>query len=56
MNHNPYPHAAGPGTNGDCEAGNEVFNPAGNFGNPPGVQATRTEMTDRNDGLLDSVR
>jgi virulence factor Mce-like protein len=56
MNHNPYPNAAGPGTNGECEGGNEPFNPNGNFGNPPGVQATRTEDTNRNQGLLDSVR
>jgi ABC-type transporter Mla subunit MlaD len=56
MNHNPYPNAAGPGTSGECEGGNEPFNPNGNFGNPPGVQATRTENTNRNQGLLDSVR
>ena len=56
MNHNPYPHAAGPGTNGECEGGNEPFNPNGNFGNPPGVQATSTEDTNRNQGLLESVR
>ena len=56
MNHNPYPNAAGPGTNGECEGGNEPFNPNGNFNNPPGVQATRTENTNRNQGLLDSVR
>ena len=56
MNHNPYPNAAGPGTGGECEAGNEPFNPNGNFGNVPGIQATRGEDTNRNQGLLDSVR
>jgi virulence factor Mce-like protein len=56
LNHNPYPHAAGPGSNGECEGGNEPFNPAGNFGHPPGVTATRTENTNRNQGLLGSVR
>jgi virulence factor Mce-like protein len=39
---NPYPHA---GANGECEAGNEVFEPGQSIGNPPGVQATRTEDT-----------
>jgi virulence factor Mce-like protein len=53
LQHNPYPNA---GANGECEAGNEPFNPEGNFGNPPGVQATRTENTNRNQGLLGSVR
>ena len=56
MNHNPYAHAGGPGTGGECEGGNEPFNPAGNFGHPPGIQATRTEDTNRNQGLLGSVR
>ena len=56
LNHNPYPWAGGPGSNGECEAGNEPFNPDGNFGHPPGVSATRTENTTRNDGLLPSVR
>ena len=56
LNHNPYPNAAGPGTGGECEGGNEPFNPAGNFGNPPGIQATRTEDTHRNQGLMRAVR
>ncbi|MEA2474826.1 MAG: phospholipid/cholesterol/gamma-HCH transport system substrate-binding protein [Thermoleophilaceae bacterium] len=56
LQHNPYPNAAGPGTHGECEAGNEPFNPDGNFGHPAGIQATSTENTNRNQGLLDSVR
>jgi virulence factor Mce-like protein len=56
LNHNPYPHVGEPGSDGECEAGNEPFNPAGNFGHPPGVSAVRTENTTRNDGLLPGVR
>jgi phospholipid/cholesterol/gamma-HCH transport system substrate-binding protein len=42
---NNYPNAGGPGTGGDCEAGNEPFQNGQTFGNLPGVQATRTEDT-----------
>jgi virulence factor Mce-like protein len=56
LQHNPYPNAAGPGTHGECEAGDEPFNPNGNFGHPAGIQASSTENTNRNQGLLDSVR
>src|SRR3712207_3418091 len=34
---NPYPNAAGPGTGGECEAGNEPLEPGQRIGNPPGV-------------------
>jgi virulence factor Mce-like protein len=53
---NPYPSAAGPGTNGECEAGNEPFQAGQRIGNLPGVQATRTEDTNRNQGILRAVR
>ena len=57
LHHNPYPHAGQPGTGPDCEAGNEVLAPTGQrFGNPDGIQASRTEDTNRNQGLLNSVR
>ena len=56
VHHNPYPRAGGPGTGGECEGGNEWLVPGHRFGNPPGVQGTRTENTNRNQGLLDSVR
>jgi hypothetical protein len=51
-----YPNAAGPGTGGECEAGNEPFQPGQRIGNLPGVQATRTEDTNRNQGILGAVR
>ena len=53
---NPYPNAAAPGTGGECEAGNEPFEPGQRIGNLPGVQATRTENTNRNQGILGAVR
>ncbi|HEX8065548.1 MAG TPA: MlaD family protein [Thermoleophilaceae bacterium] len=45
IHHNGYAYAGGPGTGGDCEAGNEPFEPGSTFGNLPGVQATGTEDT-----------
>jgi hypothetical protein len=56
LHHNAYPNAAGPGTDGECEAGNEPFQEGRTIGNLPGVQATRTEDTNRNQGLLGAVR
>ena len=56
LHHNAFPNAAGPGTGGECEAGNEPFLPGQTIGNLPGVQATRTEDTDRNQGILGAVR
>jgi hypothetical protein len=63
LHHNAYPHAAAPGTGGECEAGNEPVVPGATpgmpgqrIGNPPGVQATRTEDTNRNQGILGATR
>jgi virulence factor Mce-like protein len=56
LHHNAYPNAAGPGTGGECEAGNEPFLPGQRIGNPDGVQATRTENTNRNQGILGATR
>jgi hypothetical protein len=42
LHFNPYPHA---GQNGECEAGNEPFQPGTRIGNPPGNQGSRTEIT-----------
>jgi len=42
---NPLPHAAGPGTDGECEAGNEPFLPGQQIGNIPGNQGKTTELT-----------
>ena len=56
LHHNAYPNAGGPGTGGECEAGNEPFEPGQRIGNLPGVQATRTEDTNRNQGILGAVR
>ena len=56
LHFNPYPNAGGPGTGGECEAGNEPFLPGQRLGNPPGVQATRTEDTNRNQGILGATR
>jgi hypothetical protein len=63
LHHNAYPNAGGPGTGGECEAGNEPVQPGDvplqpgqRIGNPPGVQATRTEDTNRNQGILGAVR
>ena len=40
---NPYPHT---GQNGECEAGNEGYEPGRHIGNPPGNQGSSTEATD----------
>ncbi len=56
LHHNAYPNAAGPGTDGECEAGNEPLLPGQRIGNLPGVQATSTEDTNRNQGILGAVR
>jgi virulence factor Mce-like protein len=56
LHHNAFPNAAGPGTEGECEAGNEPFLPGQRIGNLPGVQATSTEDTNRNQGILGAVR
>jgi virulence factor Mce-like protein len=63
LHYNPYPNAAGPGTEGECEAGNEPvvpgpapLMPGQMIGNPPGVQATRTEDSNRNQGILGATR
>ena len=56
LHHNAFPNAAGPGTDGECEAGNEPFRPGQRIGNVPGVQATTTEGTNRNQGILGSTR
>lgn len=42
---NPYPHAAAPGQDGECEAGNEGYEPGRQIGNPPGNQGRSTEAT-----------
>jgi hypothetical protein len=56
LHHNSFPNAAGPGTGGECEAGNEPFEPGQRIGNLPGVQATSTEDTNRNQGILGATR
>jgi virulence factor Mce-like protein len=56
LHFNPYPATAGPGTGGECEAGNEPFVPGQQIGNLPGVQATTTENTNRFQGLLRTTR
>jgi hypothetical protein len=56
LHHNAFPNAGGPGTGGECEAGNEPFESGQRIGNLPGVQATRTEDTNRNQGILGAVR
>ena len=35
---NPYPNTAAPGQDGECEAGNEGYEPGQRIGNPPGNQ------------------
>jgi len=42
---NPYPNSAAPGQDGECEAGNEGFEPGQQFGNQPGNQGRTTEAT-----------
>ena len=56
LHHNAFPNAGGPGTGDECEAGNEPFLPGQRIGNLPGVQATSTEDTNRNQGILRAVR
>jgi hypothetical protein len=47
---NPYPHTAAPGQDGECEAGNEGYEPGQHIGNPPGNQGRATEPTDADAG------
>jgi ABC-type transporter Mla subunit MlaD len=47
---NPYPHTAAPGQDGECEAGNEGYEPGQQIGNPPGNQGRATEPTDADAG------
>jgi virulence factor Mce-like protein len=56
LHFNPYPATGGPGTGGECEAGNEPFLPGQQIGNLPGVQATTTEDTHRDQGILRTTR
>jgi hypothetical protein len=56
LHHNAFPNAGGPGTDGECEAGNEPFEPGQRIGNLPGVQATSTENSTRNQGILGATR
>jgi virulence factor Mce-like protein len=42
---NPYGHAAAPGQDGECEAGNEGYLPGQQIGNQPGNQGRSTENT-----------
>jgi virulence factor Mce-like protein len=41
----PYPHTAAPGQGGECEAGNETYEPGQHVGHPAGVQGRSTEDT-----------
>jgi virulence factor Mce-like protein len=41
----PYPNSAAPGQNGECEAGNEGYEPGLQVGHPAGVQGRSTENT-----------
>jgi virulence factor Mce-like protein len=47
---NPYPHTAAPGQDGECEAGNEGYEPGQRIGNPAGNQGRSTEPTDADAG------
>ena len=47
---NPYPNTAAPGQDGECEAGNEGYEPGRQIGNPPGNQGRSTEPTDGDAG------
>ncbi len=47
---NPYPNTAAPGQDGECEAGNEGYEPGRQIGNPPGNQGRATEPTDADAG------
>jgi virulence factor Mce-like protein len=51
LHFNPYPHTAGPGQGGECEAGNEPYRPGQQIGNPPGDQGGATEDTSRPPGV-----
>jgi virulence factor Mce-like protein len=50
---NPYPHTAAPGQDGECEAGNEGYEPGRHIGNPAGNQGRSTEPTDADAGRGD---
>ena len=47
---NPYPNTAAPGQDGECEAGNEGYEPGRRIGNPAGNQGRSTEPTDADAG------
>ena len=47
---NPYPRTGAPGQDGECEAGNEGYEPGRQIGNPPGNQGQSTEPTDADAG------
>ena len=47
LHSNPYPHT---GQNGECEAGNEGYEPGRRIGNPAGNQGSSTEPTDADAG------
>jgi virulence factor Mce-like protein len=47
---NPYPHTGAPGQDGECEGGNEGYEPGQQIGNPPGNQGRSTEPTDADAG------
>jgi virulence factor Mce-like protein len=47
---NPYPNTAAPGQGGECEAGNEGYEPGRQIGNPAGNQGRATEPTDPDAG------
>lgn len=47
---NPYPNTAAPGQDGECEAGNEGYEPGRQIGNPAGNQGRTTEPTDADAG------
>lgn len=48
---NPYPNAAAPGQDGECEAGNEGYAPGQLIGNEPGNQGRSTEETKPPEGV-----
>jgi hypothetical protein len=48
---NPYPNTAAPGQDGECEAGNETYEPGRRIGNQPGNQGRTTEPTGPPEGV-----
>ncbi|MGE4427503.1 MAG: MlaD family protein [Solirubrobacteraceae bacterium] len=45
LHYNALPHTGQPGSDGDCEAGNEGYRAEQTIGNVPGVQATENDRT-----------